>query len=81
MLLTMDAAKTEFTRGLLASAEVIGVDGMGYKVQLTSALPADGTHFLLDARRKQPRIFRSLDTAANAIRDIGFSTISVRAEV
>ena len=80
MELTMDKAKSEFARGLLTAAEVVPHNDVGYKVKLTSALPADGIHYLLDFRRKQPRVFRSVDSALNTIRDIGFKTISMRAE-
>lgn len=81
MDLTMDKAKIEFERGLLASAEVVGPDDVGYMVKLVSAIPSDGELYLLDVRRKKPRIFRSLDSATNAVREIGFTLISVRAEV
>lgn len=60
--------------GLIKAAEIHRHDFMGDEfltVSLKYSPPVDEPG-LIDARTKQPRKFKSYDTAVKAIRDVGF---------
>lgn len=72
---TMAEAKRDFRMGLIKAAEIQAHDFMGDQF-LTVALkysPPVENPVLTDARTKQPRRFKSYDTAVNALREVGFS--------
>lgn len=70
MLNTMAQAKRDFEIGYLTKYSLEREPmGNGWRVHLGEGM-AQG--YLSDARTKQPRVFKSLDSAVNALEDIGF---------
>jgi len=73
---TMAEAKKDFERGLLTgfefndAAAVMSSD-IAWNVSLLTSL-SFGAGVLVDARTKQPRVFRTLDAALAAVRAVGF---------
>lgn len=70
---TMQQAKQDFRRGLFRSCHVerLPLDG-GWTVVLVSTLPLDSSGGLLDARKGERRLFRSLDAAVRTLEQVGF---------
>lgn len=68
---TMELAKRDFEIGYLRSWRIerapIGEDG--WRVDLGEG---NARGYLCDARRRQPRLFRSLDSAVAALEQVGF---------
>lgn len=82
MYLTLDMAITDFNRGLLLDAKVQSAkDQKGYVISITSSLSVDGTRLLhCTARKKEPRVFKSVDGALNTLKTIGFTNFSIGAQ-
>jgi len=72
-MFTMAEAKRDFARGALSGAEMrwMGL-GVGYALWLTCRLWPDESGFLVDAKRREPRRFRTADACIKAAREIGF---------
>jgi len=72
-MFTMAQAKRDSARGLLVGAEIrwMGL-GVGYGLWLDSILGARESGFLVDAKRREPRRFRTADACIKAAREIGF---------
>jgi hypothetical protein len=77
---TMAQAKRDFERGFLKGFEILYLDGRlftntptGYSITIESKLGMDGIGRLVDAKTKQERVFKTLDAAVSALRQIGFS--------
>lgn len=77
MQYTMDQAKRDRQLGYLVKFELHRqpFDKAGWSV-----LFSDGTNsgFLADARTKTTRVFKTLDTAVNAVEQVGFSVDLLR---
>lgn len=70
---TMAQAKRDFSRGLLDGVRVVNIGmGLGWTVIIRSRLGMDGAGYLVDARSKEPRKFRTADAAIAAVEQIGF---------
>jgi len=69
----MAQARRDFERGLLKSVRLVSATDATWSVQITSTLAVDGTGWLLGAKTKEVRRIKSLDSAAEAVRQIGFS--------
>lgn len=76
---TLAQAKRDFTNGVYIGAAIYYQPVTlhtqpGYTVRFGAALAHPGNETaLVDARTKQPRLFRSMDAAHRALTDIGFS--------
>ena len=71
ILYTMATAKEHFHLGLLSGFGIERLPmGGGWSVLLESRKTS--TRPLLDARQKQPRVFKTLDAAVSAVEEIGF---------
>lgn len=68
--LTMAQAKKDFERGLLLSARLEFLDIAGVWVVVFVGVGHEG--YLIDARFKIQRMFRTLDSAVSALRSVGF---------
>ena len=70
---TMAKAKNDLERGLLKE---LGIEALpldrGWAILIESRLGMDGSGWLVDARSKQPREFKTLDAAVRALAQIGF---------
>lgn len=68
---TVAEAKRDFNDGLLTDfgLERYGVPGGGWNVLLKGQYRCGA---LVDARTKQPRVFRTCDAAVSALEQIGF---------
>lgn len=69
---TMAAAKRDYGRALLKEVRIVDTPLGTWAVQITSRLGMDGTGWLIDARKKEPRQMKSLDAAVEAVVQIGF---------
>lgn len=71
---TLAQAKADYQRGLLKSVCIQhpGAPNVPWVVVVQSVLSVDGVGYLIDARSKQPRVFKTLDAAYMATRQIGF---------
>lgn len=74
---TMAQAKRDFERGFLQGWELWETGSMmgqpaSWTVKIESKLGMDGIGYLVDARTKNPRMFKTADSAISAIRQIGF---------
>lgn len=67
---TMAQAKRDFENGLLRSFQ-IDRSMLGWCVAL-QGIGKIGSGWLLDARRKEPRVFKTVDAAVAALCEIGF---------
>ena len=67
---TMVQAKRDFSAGLLRGFHFDQVPG-GWSLQLQGAAGL-GTGWLIDTRRRAPRVFRTLDGGVSAALEIGF---------
>lgn len=78
---TMAQAKRDFERGFLASAEIkwLGL-GNGYGLIVTSKLGMDDSGFLIDAKKHQPRQFKTADACIEAAKQIGFRAANLMIE-
>ena len=78
---TMARAKRDFSRGLFVGAEIrwMGL-GVGYGLWLNSILGAVESGFLVDAKRREPRRFRTADACIKAFREIGFDLRALKVE-
>jgi hypothetical protein len=70
---TMAKAKEDFGRGLLVGVSLDRAPLGGWSVRLTSSLPRDGTGWLVDARSKTARVFKTADAALSAVEEIGLA--------
>lgn len=74
---TLDLAKRDFSLGYIVSFEIHRqpLDKTGWLVMLS-----DGRNSgpIRDARSRQPRVFKSLDSAVSAIEQVGFSVDLLR---
>lgn len=68
----MEQAKRDFERGLLGEVRIVDTRIGTWAVQIISTLEADGTGWLIDAKKKQPRQMKTLDAAVEAVKQIGF---------
>lgn len=76
---TMEQARRDFAAGRLSSAVFLRVpmSAREWTVRLSGARGDAG--MLLEVQTLQPRIFRSLDEAASAVEQIGFSFSQLKA--
>jgi hypothetical protein len=65
---TLEIAKHDFKIGYLESFRIERADG-GWRISLKGG-SADG--FLVDARWKKPRIFKTVESAIGTLEQIGF---------
>jgi len=74
----MDQAKRDFQNGLLVGYEIQRAPMSAGRWQV--ALRTDSTvkGYLIDARRKAPRLFATLDAAVSELERIGFRVESMR---
>lgn len=66
---TVAQAKRDFTLGYLVSYRLLRVMGF-WQVIIYSEGGANG--YLVDARTKETRMFKTVDTALNSVESIGF---------
>ena len=66
---TIAQAKRDFSLGYLTSCRLLKVMGL-WQVVIYSKAGANGS--LVDARTKETRLFKNLDSALNALQSIGF---------
>jgi len=82
---TMAEAKKDFERGLLTGFQIydsspIMDGGVTWSVSLSAKqLKVDGGA-LVDARTKKDRVFRTLDAAVKAVREIGFRATTLEGQ-
>lgn len=70
---TMAQAKRDFFYGWLEGVRIVNLgNGLGWSVVIHSRLGMDGAGYLVDARSKKPRQFRTVDAAIAAVEQIGF---------
>lgn len=69
----MAQARRDFERGLLKEVRIVAATDTTWSVQITSTLSVDGTGWLLGAKSKEVRQIKSLDSAVEVVRQIGFS--------
>lgn len=75
---TMQDAKRDFERGLLRSACLVALPmASGWSVSIRSTLGMDGCGCLLDARKREPRQFKTADAAIRAVQEIGFEVVKL----
>lgn len=73
---TMSQAKRDFTIGYLTQWRIERVIiGSGWRLFLGSG---DGAGWLVDARSKKPRVFKTLDAVVSALTEIGFQVNQLR---
>lgn len=77
---TLAQAKKDFNRGLLKQVRIVAAMPGTWSVQITSILALDGKGWLLDAKKKEPRQFKTLDAAIFQIREIGFEVRQILVE-
>lgn len=77
---TMEQAKRDFAAGRLTSALLVRVpmSRTDWTVRLIGAKGDAGT--LLEVKNLEPRVFSSLDGAAQALEQIGFSFSQLKAQ-
>ncbi|MHB1098226.1 MAG: hypothetical protein ACYCZR_01610 [Burkholderiales bacterium] len=77
---TIDEAKKDFKRGILKSAIVESLDSSNqdFFIKFTSVVASDGDHELIVRATRERRMFKSIDSAVNTIREIGFKTITIK---
>lgn len=68
---TMAKAKEDCSRGLLVGVTLDRAPLGGWSLRLTSSLLGDGTGWLVDARSKTARVFKTADAALSAVEEIG----------
>lgn len=68
---TMAKAKEDQARGLLVGVSLERAPLGGWSVRLVSSLATDGTGWLVDARSKTARVFKTADAALGAVAEIG----------
>lgn len=73
---TMAKAKEDSGRGLLVGVSLDRAPLGGWSVRLTSSLASDGTGWLVDARSKTARVFKTADAALSAVEEIGLVVVS-----
>lgn len=67
---TLAQAKREFALGLIVSYDLErAILGAGWHLMLRTA---SDVGYLVDARDKSPRLFKSLDSAVSAVEAVGF---------
>lgn len=74
---TMAQAKRDFEIGYLTTWRIERQpmnDGNLWRVHLGSGM---GAGFLVDVRTKEPRVFKTLDAAANAVEEIGIKIVAL----
>lgn len=75
---TMQDAKRDFERRLLRSACLVALPmASGWSVSIRSTLGMDGCGWLLDARKREPRQFKTADAAIRAVQEIGFEVVKL----
>lgn len=75
MRYTMAEAKRDFSMGYLGHFEIQrAVLETGWRVLFGEGRRSDRStpYFLVDARTKEPRLFKTLDAAVAAIEEVGF---------
>ena len=72
---TLKQAKRDFQVGFLTVFRIDSVVGGGWSVYLGTGNAAG---WLVDARSHQPRVFKTLDAAVVALREIGFAVEVLR---
>jgi hypothetical protein len=83
----MAQAKRDFVRGYIREAEIkwLGL-GLGYGLMLTHRIAdktignLDASGFLIDAKKHQPRQFKTADACIQAAKQIGFQASSLKIE-
>lgn len=75
---TMAQAKLDFERGLVSGFEIErNVMGPGWRL-IVEFKQLNYNGYLLDAHRKQPRVFKTLDAVISAAEQIGFQVVRLR---
>lgn len=78
---TMADAKKDFERGLLWGFTILPAHmEPGWTVRLDCTLSSNPVDFLVDAHKKQVRIFKTLDAAVSALHQIGFEVKQLRSK-
>lgn len=75
MRYTMAEAKRDFSMGYMGHWEIQrAVIETGWRVLFGEGRRSDrsSAHYLVDARTKEPRLFKTLDAAVAAIEEVGF---------
>ena len=70
---TMAVAKRDYERDLIKSIRIVSGEPATstWAVEITSKVSIDGTGWLIDAKAKEIRQFKTIDAAVEAIRQIG----------
>ncbi len=73
---TMSQAKRDFSIGYLTEWRIErAIIGSGWRLFLGSG---NGAGWLVDARSKEPRLFKTLDAVVSALTEIGFEVNQLR---